>query len=88
MATITIEVTDTELAALTWCCYDVTEWCDNLMTERANRAINEIVQLAVQKYIDAGENIPGDKSIIVSEAFTRGWIRTAKDVTDNSTPGV
>ena len=88
MATITIEVTDTELAALTWCCYDVTEWCDNLMTERANRAINEIVQLAVQKYIDAGENIPGDKSIIVSEAFTRGWIQTAKDVTDNSTPGV
>jgi len=88
MATITIEVTDTELAALTWCCYDVTEWCDNLITERANRAINEIVQLAVQKYIDAGENIPGDKSIIVSEAFTRGWIQTAKDVTDNNTPGV
>lgn len=84
MATITIELTDTELAALTWCCYDVTEWCDNMATERANRAIDEIVSLAVQKYLEAGENIPGDKSIIVSEAFTRGWIVSAKEITDNS----
>ena len=53
-------------------------WIQNAAHERARIAIDEIVSLAVQKFLEAGQSIPGSKDEIVAAAFTNGWIKTAQ----------
>jgi hypothetical protein len=58
---------------------DVNEWIQNAAHERARIAIDEIVALAVQKFLENGQSIPGSKDEIVAAAFTNGWVKTAAD---------
>jgi hypothetical protein len=75
--TLTIELTDTEFKAMEYAAADVADWADNAVTNRARIAIDEIVQIAVAKYLEAGQTIPGSKDEIVAAAFTNGWVKTA-----------
>ena len=34
--------------------------------------------LAVQKFLEAGQSIPGSKDEIVAAAFANGWVKTAQ----------
>jgi hypothetical protein len=54
------------------------EWIQNAAHERARLAIDEIVKIAVDKYLEAGQSIPGSKDEIVAAAFTNGWVKTAE----------
>ena len=77
MATYTVTYTETENNAMAYAAADVNEWIQNAAHERARIAIDEIVALAVQKFLEAGQSIPGSKDEIVSAAFANGWVKTA-----------
>ena len=82
----TITLTETEKLALEYVAYDPQEWIENAATERARIATEEIVKLAVDKFLEAGQTIPGSREEIVAAAYTNNWIQTAKDRTDSESP--
>lgn len=84
----TIELTETEKAALEYVAYDAKEWIQHSAKERARLAIEDIVKIAVDKFLEAGQTIPGSKEEIVATAYENNWIETAKDRTDNSEPSL
>jgi len=75
----TITLTKTEDKALAYAAASQQDWIDNVVHNRCRIAIDEIVKLAVDKFIAAGESMPGDKEQIVAIAFERGWVKTAAD---------
>jgi len=81
----TIELTETEKLAMEYVAYDPQTWVENAFKERARIATEEIVALAVQKFLAANQTIPGSKEEIVAAAYSNNWIQTAKYKTDNST---
>jgi len=81
----TIELTDTEKLAMEYIAYDPQTWVENAFKERARIATEEIVALAVQKFLAANQTIPGSREEIVAAAYSNGWIQTAKYKTDNPT---
>lgn len=84
----TIELTETEKTALEYVAYDAKEWIQHSAKERARLAIEDIVKIAVDKFLEAGQTIPGSKEEIVAAAYENNWIETAKDRTDNSEPSL
>lgn len=80
----TVTLTDTEKSAMEYIAYEPQDWVENAMKERARIAIEEIVKLAVDKFLEANQTIPGSREEIVAAAYTNGWIQTAKYRTDNT----
>ena len=78
MTTYTVNYTESENKAMQYAAASVDDWIQNAAHERARIAIDEIVALAVQKFLEAGQSIPGSKDEIVAAAFTNGWIKTAQ----------
>ena len=72
-----ITLTDTEDKALAYAAASQQDWIDNVIHNRCRIAIDEIVKLAVDKFLAAGESMPGDRDQIVAIAFDRGWVKTA-----------
>ena len=84
----TITLTETEKLAMEYIAYDPQTWIENAFKERARLATEDIVKIAVEKFLEANQTIPGSKAEIVAAAYSNGWIQTAKYRTDNaSTPG-
>lgn len=79
MVTYNIELTQTEDLAMQYAAASVQDWIDNAAHERARIAIEEIVKIAVDRYLELGESIPGSRDEIVAQAFARGWVKTAAD---------
>lgn len=77
MTTYTVEYTQTEDLAMQYVAASVDEWIQNAAHERARIAIDEIVALSVQKFLEAGQTIPSSKDEIVAAAFANGWVKTA-----------
>jgi hypothetical protein len=80
----TITLTETEKLAMEYIAYDPQNWVENAMKERARLAIEDIVKIAIDKFLEAGQTIPGSREEIVAAAYENNWIQTAKDRTDNS----
>jgi len=85
MTTYTIEFTTTEDIAMSYAAIDVNDWIQNAVHERARIAIDEVVNIAVQKFLETGQNIPNSKDAIIAAAFANGWIKTAKEKLDDAT---
>lgn len=85
MNTYTITLTETEKLAMEYVALDPHDWVENAMKERARIAIDEIVKIAVDKFLEQGQSIPGTREEIVSAAYDNNWIRTAKYTNDNQT---
>lgn len=83
----TITLTETEKLAMEYVAYNPQDWVENVFKERARIATEEIVALAVQKFLEANQTIPGSREEIVAAAYTNNWIQTAKYKTDNATTG-
>ena len=83
----TITLTETEKLAMEYIAYDPQTWVENAFKERARIATEEIIALAVQKFLAANQTIPGSREEIVAAAYTNGWIQTAKYITDNAPTG-
>jgi predicted transcriptional regulator len=80
MTTYIIEYTETEEMAMQYAALSPNEWIQNMAHERARVAIEEIVRIAVQKYLDAGLSIPGSREEIVAAAFANGWVKTVAEI--------
>jgi hypothetical protein len=80
----TVTLTDTEKSAMEYIAYEPQDWIENVVKERARIAIEEIVKLAVDKFLALNQTIPGSREEIVAAAYTNGWIQTAKYRTDNA----
>jgi hypothetical protein len=77
--TYSIELTETEKKAMEYIAYDVQDWIDNAVKERARIATEEIIKIAVGKFLENGQSIPGSKEEIVSAAYSNGWVISAKE---------
>jgi hypothetical protein len=73
----TINLTATEDAALSYISMSQDNWIQNVVHERCRIAIDEIVDITVQKCLANNVQLPGTKDAIVALAFERGWVKTA-----------
>lgn len=64
----TITLTDAEDKALSVVAFDQNEWIQNAVHERCRIAIEEIVQVEVQRLLAEGKPITGSKEDIVLQA--------------------
>lgn len=77
MPNITITLTDTQLKGLEYVANTPQDWAENAVTNRAKIANDEIVQLYTDRALDEDVQIPATRELIVADAFTRGWVKTA-----------
>lgn len=77
MPDITVTLTDTQLKGLEYVANTPQDWADNALTERARIANDEIATLYTNRALDEGVQIPATRELIVADAFTRGWVKTA-----------
>lgn len=77
MPNITVTLTDTQLKGLEYAAMSPQDWADNALTERARIANDEIVSLYTNRALDEGVQIPATRELIVADAFSRGWVKTA-----------
>ena len=77
MPTITVTLTDTQLKGLEYAAVSPQDWADNALTNRARIANDEIVQIAMNYYLDNGIQAPTTREAIVADAFERGIVKTA-----------
>lgn len=77
----TITLTETETLAMQYVAADPQDWVENAMKERARLATEDIVKLAVDKFLEASQPIPSSKEEIVAAAYANGWIKTAAQAT-------
>ncbi len=80
MPNITITLTDTQYKGLQYAALDPQDWAENAVTERARIANDEIVSMYTNRALDEGVAIPATRELIVADAFTRGWAKTAAQV--------
>ena len=80
MPNITITLTDTQYKGLQYAALDPQDWADNAVTNRARIANDEIVSMYTNRALDEGVAIPATRELIVADAFTRGWAKTAAQV--------
>jgi hypothetical protein len=80
MATLSVEITDTELKAMEYIAVSPQDWADNAVLNRARIATEEIVGIYTARALDEGVQIPATRELIVADAFTRGWVQTAAEV--------
>lgn len=77
MPDITVSITDTENKGMEYVAASVQDWADNALTNRARIAVDEIVKIYTDRALDEGVQIPATRELIVNDAFTRGWVKTA-----------
>ena len=77
MPDITVSITDTENKGMEYVAASVEDWVDNAVTNRARIAVDEIVKIYTDRALDEGVQIPATRALIVNDAFTRGWVKTA-----------
>ena len=80
MPDITITLTDTQYKGLESICLSPQDWADNAVSERARIANDEIVSMYTNRALDEGVAIPATRELIVADAFTRGWAKTAAQI--------
>ena len=84
----TITLTETENKALGYVALNQQDWMDNAIHERCRIAIDEIVQITVQKCLENNIQIPSSKDEMVELAFTQKWIELAADKTPTLIEGI
>jgi len=77
MSNYTITLTDAEDKALSYVAFSQQDWIDNAVHDRCRIAIEEIVQITVQKCLETNTPIPNSKEDMVDLAFEQGWVKTA-----------
>ena len=80
MPDITITLTDTQYKGLQYAALDPQDWADNALTNRARIANDEIISMYTNRALDEGVAIPATRELIVADAFTRGWAKTAAQI--------
>ena len=76
MPTITVTLTDTQLKGLEYKSVPQ-DFADNALHNQARLANEEIIQMYTTRALDEGVAIPATRELIVADAFTKGWAKTA-----------
>ena len=77
MADFTITLNETELKALNFAGIEnAEEHVQNFITNKARKAIDQIVSIYTTNALDAPHEIPGTRAEIVTDAFVRGYVKT------------
>jgi len=79
MPNITIEISDAQYKGLQYVAADAEGWAENAVLNRIRIATEEIVQEYTTRALDEGVSIPATRDEIVTDAFSRGWVKTAAD---------
>jgi len=85
MKEYTIQLTDAEDLALAHVAAVPQEWINNAVENRCRSAMDEIVQICVDKCLAENVAIPGTRDDIVMLAFTKEWVKTAQQIHDETT---
>ena len=80
MPTITVELTDHQLKGLEYSCNTPQDFADNALHNEARISNDNIVTMYTTRALDEGVAIPATRELIVADAFTRGWAKTAAQV--------
>ena len=88
MKEYTIHLTDAEDLALSYVAAVQQEWINNAIENRCRTAIDEIVKICVDKCLEQNIAIPGTRDDIVTLAFTKGWVKTAQQMHDETTDAI
>lgn len=83
MPVISIELTETEVKALSVAALSPQEWAENAVKNRARIAIEEIVQVCVAKCLEEQVQIPSSREEIVDLAIAKGWVKIASSEVSN-----
>lgn len=75
----TICFTESEKYAMSYVCIDTNLWIQNVCHERARIAKEEILKIAIDKFIENKVSIPLSHEEIIVEAFKNGWIKSLKE---------
>tara|TARA_B100000287_G_scaffold370678_1_gene368261 strand:+ start:1075 stop:1341 length:267 start_codon:yes stop_codon:yes gene_type:complete len=78
MPDITVSITDTEEKALNYICVGIATYTDNFITNRARKAIDEIVALNTAHCNANGIAIAVGAAAQVDQAYSLGVIKTAE----------
>ena len=84
MATITIEITDSEFKALEYIAVDPNNWINQLAQHRAFVATSDIVSLVTEHCLDNSISIPGTREAMITFAYDSELIQKAAD--QNTSP--
>jgi hypothetical protein len=79
MATITIELTETQYKGLEYAALSPEDWATNAVIERCRLANDEIVQTTVQHCLDNGIQVPTTREEVVAYAFDNDIVKTAAE---------
>lgn len=79
MPDITITLSEAQMKCLEYIAVSPQSWSENAITNRARQANDEIVQMYTNRALDEGISIPATRDEIVTDAFARGWVKTAAD---------
>ena len=77
MPDITVTLTATQYKGLEYAALDPQDWAENAVTNRARIANDAVIQMYTNRALDEGVAIPSTRELIVADAFTRGWAKTA-----------
>ena len=80
MPTITVELTDHQMKGLEYSCNTPQDFADNVLHNEARISNDNIVTMYTTRALDEGVAIPATRELIVADAFTRGWAKTAAEV--------
>ena len=80
MPNITITLTDTQLKGIEYAAKSPQEWAENALLNLARKSNDKIVEMYTNRALDEGVQIPATRELIVADAFTRGWAKTAAQV--------
>lgn len=79
MATITIEITDTELKCMEYCALSPQDWIRNATVARAKVASDEIIAILVNYCNNNEIALAVGKDAQIQQAYDLGIIKTAAD---------
>lgn len=86
MNSYTVTLSDAENQSLAYVTLSQQDWIDNAVHDRCRVAMDEIVQITVQKCLETNTPIPGTKEDIVMLGFQMGWVKTAEERQQESQP--
>ena len=84
MPNITVTITDTQNKCLEYSAYSVQDWCENLIHERARIAQEEIISKLITHCNANNIAIATGADAQVTQAYSLGVVKTAKQITDES----
>jgi hypothetical protein len=79
MPNITITLTDTQLKGLEYAALSPQDWAENVVTERARIANDEIVDMTVKHCLNNGIQLPPTREAVVAYAFDNDIVATSAD---------